>query len=797
MTFFNATLIFGIAAIVVPVVLHLIAKREPRKVIFPSVRFLTKHFESNRSRLRVRRWWLLALRIAALAACAFALARPVIHQSLSVTWLTIGMIAMFGTVLFVLATIALSRGQTRSTVLGLTAAATAAVSVALVWGAITYASGTTPTQGTSDPVSIAIVLDNSPTSAWKTPSDDRLSRMQDLAAWMITRLPRTSRVAIVDRSSQVVSFSLDIASSISKIERIRPLEVTQPLAARIDAAARLVRTSDLPNRQILLITDLSAGTWNDSIRESALSNLLAEDPPVALTVFDLGEAHGLNRSLSIPSLSDTTPPTGVPISLSATLSVSSDEASNSIAATAELELFVNDPSLPVVRDGKIVRPELRSVDRTSIRVAPGGSSELLLTIPSLDLGVHHGRIRMVGDDAMPLDDVRYFSLEVLPPSPVLLVSDNDDEARIMKQAIIASPGLMDEQNAEFLIERIEYADLPVVRLQDFTAVLLLDPPAEVLRDNTVLDYAKSGGGLFVTLGPELGSAVDGNIWVPKLVRPWRVPDPGSFLQVTAANHPVTQSLARDTPWADFRVFQYWQMQPDPSDRVLMTFAGTEHPALVERLISSSTSETHPAGRILILATPLPALAGATRTWNDLFGIDPWPAWLLTRQSIEVLTRRNAIDRTVAVGQTVSFELPGDETSSRPERVQLFPPGEAAPIPLNLPDEATEVTVADVARSGVYWLRGWGPGTGFSANLADSATRRDRIDPGELDQIFGPDRYTIVTDRDGIELAENRATQRVSLHSPAILLVLVVFLLEQILGNRFYGRPSGSSAASVA
>ncbi|MEE2935991.1 MAG: BatA domain-containing protein, partial [Planctomycetota bacterium] len=67
MTFFNATLIFGITAIAVPLVLHLVARREPRKVVFPSVRFLTKRFESNRSRLRVRRWWLLALRIAALA----------------------------------------------------------------------------------------------------------------------------------------------------------------------------------------------------------------------------------------------------------------------------------------------------------------------------------------------------------------------------------------------------------------------------------------------------------------------------------------------------------------------------------------------------------------------------------------------------------------------------------------------------------------------------------------------------------------------------------------------------------
>jgi hypothetical protein len=56
---------------------------------------------------------------------------------------------------------------------------------------------------------------------------------------------------------------------------------------------------------------------------------------------------------------------------------------------------------------------------------------------------------------------------------------------------------------------------------------------------------------------------------------------------------------------------------------------------------------------------------------------------------------------------------------------------------------------------------------------------------QLDQIFGPERYNLATDREGIEFAENKATQRVSLHSPAILFALAIFLLEQILGNRFY------------
>ncbi|MEM1067432.1 MAG: BatA domain-containing protein [Planctomycetota bacterium] len=789
MTFFNATLIFGVAAVAVPVVLHLIARREPRKVVFPSVRFLTKRFESNRSRLRVRRWWLLALRIAALAALAFALARPAIHQSLSVTWLTIGLVAALGIALFVLASVALSRQQPKAMIYGLVIAAFLSTIMATGWGLLTYGSGTTPSLGTAEPVAMAIILDNSATAAWKTPSDDRLSRMQDLASWMVTRLPRTSRIAVIDRSSQVASFSLDVASSISKIERIRPLEVTQPLSTRIDVATRLLRTSDLSNRQVLLITDLATATWNESMSDAGLAALLSEEPEVALTVFDLGGFDATNRVLSPPTFADNTPPPGVPIALTSTLTAqATEETTDSIAATVELELFTNDPSLPVVRDGKIVRPEAISVDRTNVRVAPGGSSELLMTIPSLDFGTHHGRIRVIGEDALPLDDVRYFTLEVLPPSTVLLVGDDEKEANIMKMAIIASPGLVDEENAEFQVERIGYTDLPAVRLSDFSAIVLLDPPSDVLRDRSLSNFAEAGGGILVALGPNAGTNALNETWTPELLRPWRAPDPGSFLQVLAANHPITQPLAKDTPWSDFRVLQYWQLKPGPSDRTLMTFAGTNHPALVERLVGQEAKSKDEAGRILTLATPLPALGEGTRGWNDLFGIDPWPAWLMTRQSIELLTRRGSSDPSVDVGSLVTIPI-GDQLDleKRPDRIQLFPPGDASPVPLTVPDDVEKITVTDVSRSGVYWIRGLESGVGFSANLDPSATQLTRIEPGELDQIFGPDQYNLVSDRESIELAENEASQRVSLHSPAILLVLVVFLLEQILGNRFYGR----------
>ncbi|MDA7936741.1 BatA domain-containing protein [bacterium] len=793
MTFLNATLLFGLAAITVPVVLHLIARREPRKVVFPSIRFLTKRIESNRSRLRVRRWWLLALRILAVALLAIALARPAIHQSLSITWLTIGICSFLGLILLLLATVALSRGQAKTTTYGLGAAATLLLLLALIWGGYTYASGPAPSIDTIEPVAIAIIVDNSPTSSWKTPGDNRIMRMKDVATWMVTRLPRTSRVAIIDRSPQVASFSMDTANAISKIEQLQPVETTQSIASRLNAAARLVRESELPNRQILLLSDLAESTWNDAVNDTSMLTLLESTPPIALTVFDTGDFEGFNRSLSIPKLSDRTPPRGSPISVSTTLSFQSFNDLETDSVTADLQLYKADPALPVIRNGKVVLPKLESVDRTSVQVANGGSSELLLTIPALDTGTHHGKITLVGDDGISIDDHRYFTLQILPPSKVLLVCDDADESLIISQIMTASAGLSDVENAEFRVERIEFTDLPAVRLADFESILLLNPAKPVLEDTSIAEYVTAGGGVFVVLGPAASGSDIKSSFTPSLVRRWRVPEPGTFFQITASGNPITSVLGDNTPWSDFRVQQYWQLKTTEKDVVLMQYAGTDHAAMTSTIVPNESGTT--SGRILVLTTPIPALSSETRSWNTLFGTDPWPAWLLTRQSIEYLTQRGSDESMLLVGQpkviaTDQAKQKDDsdtaiDDSRLTQKIQIFPPANQPPIPFNVTPSIERITFTDTPRSGIYWIRGLHPGAGFSTNLPEDSLSLNKMGADQLDQIFGPERYDLVTDREGIEFAENKATQRVSLHSPAILIALAIFLLEQILGNRFY------------
>ncbi|WP_186775480.1 hypothetical protein [Rubripirellula tenax] len=675
----------------------------------------------------------------------------------------------------------------------------AAIVAAAIWGTYTLASGPSVSIDENEPVAIAIVMDNSPTSAWRDGEDDRIRRMQELAVWRISQIPRSSRIAVLDRSAAPPAYSLDASGAISKIERVEPRQVVQSLAARIDAAARLLRTNDIENRQILVITDLATSTWDESMAEAGLVDSLGAESPIGLAVFDLGPMTGTNRSLSIPKLADATPPLGTPIPISTILTRSrtdqSDDDASATSVIVELEMYESDPSTPVVRDGKVVYPNVRSVDRTSVRLADGGSSELLMTIPSLPLGTHHGRVRLTGDDALAIDDVRHFSLSVLPPSTVLIVSDDERESYIFSQVLAPTSNTADDASSEFRTERIGSTDLGVARLADYDAVVLLDPSPAVLGDRSIVDYVDGGGGVLVALGPAAGDESVESPFAPRLVRRWRSPASGTFLQTIDTSHPIVAAVASDTPWNDFRINQYWQIEPGTGDSVLMQYAGTDHAAIVA------------AGRVLTLTTPIPARVDATRKWNDLFGTDPWPAWLLIRQSVEFLTGRGDNQVMTLVGQPHIIELPvaespqvasGAAESANQTRLQLFPPNGESPVPLEVSASATQVAVGEVRSAGTYWLRGGGfsraggeasrgGSLGFSANLGSAAITTDRADKGLLDSIFGPDGYTLATMREEIELSDNQSATRVSLHSPAMLLALIIFLLEQVLGNRFYRR----------
>lgn len=79
--FLHPWMLVGLAAATVPILLHLLARREPPTVVFPAVRYLVTTTSEHQRRLKLQNWLLLLLRTLLLATLVMAAAGPTVPVS--------------------------------------------------------------------------------------------------------------------------------------------------------------------------------------------------------------------------------------------------------------------------------------------------------------------------------------------------------------------------------------------------------------------------------------------------------------------------------------------------------------------------------------------------------------------------------------------------------------------------------------------------------------------------------------------------------------------------------------------
>ena len=80
MTFLNPAILWGLAAISVPIILHFFNLQRPKQVLFSNISFVKKVQKTVVRRVKFKQWLLLLARILAIAALVLAFANPVIIQ---------------------------------------------------------------------------------------------------------------------------------------------------------------------------------------------------------------------------------------------------------------------------------------------------------------------------------------------------------------------------------------------------------------------------------------------------------------------------------------------------------------------------------------------------------------------------------------------------------------------------------------------------------------------------------------------------------------------------------------------
>lgn len=784
MTFINLSLIAGTFFIGIPVLLHMVMRQQPRELVFPAMRFLKLRREANTRKLQLRHWVLLGLRCAVFGILAIALARPSVLSAAIGNWVLSGLLSVFFIVAAGICAVAAVQKKSTAIIGSLGAVAVVMFALLALSLAAAFGKGKNILLGDQEsPVAAVLIVDTSPRMQYRQDNQARLEVAQETAYWLMKQFPRDSEIAVLDAHPGPASFAVDPATAQKMVERLQPTGIPTPLVDVLERGVQLAVSSKKTRKEVYVLTDLAKQAWT-SDSAAVLQRRLHESPEVQLYVVDVGAKKPRNVSLGELQLSAQMLPK------SGELKVRTEITNQGIGGTRTVEFLLEepDPTRPVLQDGKPLLPSLRPRGQEICKLDDNGSQRLEFQIRGLELGTHQGVVRVVGEDALSLDDQRYFTVEVREAWNVLVVAPQGVVTKFLTEAI-APYEYRQSGQARFQCETIPQSGITNQNLTDYAIVVLLDPsPLTPQEWEQLQKYVTRGGGLAVFLGHNAQPPASFNseeaqrLLGGQLKRQWRSSTGDLYLSPQNMDHPITaefRQLATSVPWNQFPIYRHWEMDSLNDGTQLIVAYGNNKPAILETSVGR--------GRVLTMTTPIsdPARPSGRQTWNELpTGENAWPYFILVNEMMKYLVSSGETKLNYLTGQTAVLSNDADHD---PERYQLF-------TPLNDVQDATprdgRVTVKFTERPGAYRLKGF-RGTpvirGFSVNYPASASDLTRIAPTDLDKILGANRYLYAASRD--ELNRDIGEARVGREFyPYLILGLVLMLgMEHFLSNRFYDK----------
>jgi len=793
MAFVNLSLLIGSAAVAIPIVLHLVMRRKPKAVEFPAVMFLVERKESNRRRLQLRHWILLALRCMAVLLLALALARPSVASALVGNWISIIILAGLAVLAGVAAVFAWIQGRNKIVAAGITALAGALLLGSLVTLGVTLARDPgVKIGGEETPVAAVFLIDTSPRMHYRHRNQTRLEAAQKTAGWLLTQLPTGSDIAVADTHLGASVFAVDRGAARKTLEGLEVDAGSRPVAEVLAQALDLAAGSEKSRREIYVFTDLTENAWPPEAAGAIQSRLQGVDN-LTVYVVDVGVNEPVNFLLGEVALSRQVLPRNGTLEIGTQLSHQGPGGERVV----ELEVERYQPELPIIVDGKPKLPEADPTKRRrqTVDVGAGGSAVVQFSIAGLDIGTHHGRIKLDRPDALNVDDVRYFTFAVREPWPVLIAHGPGANPQLLSEAIAPYEFRATDQ-ARFRPSVAPISQLPRRKLDDYAIVCLLDPPAlPASQWQQLAAYAQQGGNVALFLGY---NATKSNFNGPpaqellpgRLDLQWRSgvrPDEFDgradlYLAPRPMEHEMLaafRGIAANVPWYQFPVFRHWSFERGEliaGAETIVSFSNGQ-PAIVAHTLG--------AGRVLVMTTPIsdPARPAGREPWNWLpTGFEPWPYLMLINETMLYLAGSGDVDLNYESGQTAQLS---ERTTDEDRAYLLFTPGGGRPTTVRSVDGRLRLPFT--ATPGAYRLKAVDDGElrGFSVNLPPAASDLSRIETSRLDAVFGENGYKLARKQE--EIVREQGQQRVGREFFPFLLVMValIFGLEAVLANRFY------------
>src|SRR5262245_36279085 len=199
MSLLHAGLAPGAALAALPVILHLLQRRPPKHGTFPALRLVRERQRRAKKRMRIKNWLLLLARMAILALMALALARPTLYSQV-------------------------------------------------------------PLGDQSVPTALGLVFDTSLSMKYKDKDKTRLEEAKERAREIVSKLPDSSQVFVVD-SSLAGSTGLSPAAALKRIDELTIHPVSRPLNVAMGEVYEKLAGAEKPARVVYVLTDLAGSAW--------------------------------------------------------------------------------------------------------------------------------------------------------------------------------------------------------------------------------------------------------------------------------------------------------------------------------------------------------------------------------------------------------------------------------------------------------------------------------------------------------------------------------------------------------
>jgi hypothetical protein len=580
----------GAAAVGLPILIHLLARRRFQRIRWAAMKFLLDAERRNRRRIRMEEWILLALRCLAMFLVGLLIARPFIQPE--------GVAAALGgrdrTERVFVIDDSFSMGYRSGDESSFDRAKTA----------VRTLIETIRTQTPDDTVTILRTSDPNEPSEFGTYLDDLqtqelLARLEGLRCGQKSMEPASvtaGLVEVLERSPSILSAVVYVISDFQRHDWVDHDTIAAPNGEQSagDSAGRSGSTS--------VMAPLAA--WAEA------------DRGLRLFLIDVGDDEADNRAVTEVTFGDRVLVAGTSGSVQATVANFADEPISNV----KVGFAVGDSS---------------ESSKTLRGLAPGQIATLNAEVLTARAGDEWVRVELQ-NDRLPLDDVRYASAPVSNAIRVLVVNgepsadDYADETSLLMTAL-RPEGKVFSGNELVAADETE---LEEARLSEFHVVLLAnvyrlsEPAVERLER-----FARDGGGVVFFLGDQ----VDPDFYNNSLYRDGEGLLPAALLEASSAPggarlvvedrlHPVMRALSREGDplgigQVDF--FRFFTAQAAHNEeealdatqesgdfagvpsarRVLAVFeGGASHPAVIERRFGT--------GRVILFTSSV------DKEWNN-------------------------------------------------------------------------------------------------------------------------------------------------------------------------------------